>query len=48
MMMKFYDFSWKSDETRNPMELKSNDLDLRSGRNPCLKLEKIRTKFGQK
>ena len=31
----------KAGETRNPMKLKSNNLDLRSGRNPCSKIRKI-------
>ena len=31
----------KSDETKNLMKPKSNDLDLRSGRNPCFKINKI-------
>ena len=30
----------KADETRNPMKQKSSDLDLRSERNPCLKINK--------
>ena len=30
----------KSDETTNPMKPKSNDLDLRSGRNSCFKISK--------
>ena len=30
----------KADETRNPMKSKSNNLDLRSGRNLCLKISK--------
>ena len=30
----------KADETRNPMKLKSNDLDLRSKRNLCFKISK--------
>ena len=41
MMMKFYDFApRKADKTGNPMKPKSNDLDLRLGRNPCLKISK--------
>ena len=40
MMIKFYDFSIHDDETRNPMKSESNDLDLRSGRNPCFKISK--------
>ena len=30
----------RSDETRNPMKPKSNDLDLRSRRNPYFKISK--------
>ena len=30
----------KVDETRNSMKPKSNDLELRSGRNPCFKISK--------
>ena len=35
-----FDKKQKADEVRNPMKLKSNDLDLRSERNPCLKINK--------
>ena len=38
MLMKFYER--KANEIRNPMKPKSNDLDLRLGRNPCLKINK--------
>ena len=30
----------KADETRNPIKSKSNDLDLRSGKNPGFKISK--------
>ena len=30
----------KANETRNPLKSTSNDLDLRSGRNPCLNISK--------
>ena len=35
-----FSYPWKSDETRNLMKLKSIDLDLNSGRNPCFKINK--------
>ena len=41
MMMKFYKLDTrKVDETRSPIKPKSNDLNLRSGRNPCFKISK--------
>ena len=41
MIMEFYEFAIrKVDETRNPMKQKSSDLDLRSKRYPCLKIDK--------
>ena len=42
MMMKFYNFCYpyKADEIRNTMKLESNDLNLRSARNPCFKISK--------
>ena len=49
MMMKFYELPQKADETRNPMKPKSNDLDLRSGRNPYLKISKnLYSNLGEK
>ena len=39
----------KDDETRNPMKLKSNDLDIRLGRNPCFKISKnLHSNLGEK
>ena len=35
-----YRYPRKADETRNPMNSKSNDLDLRLGRNPFFKINK--------
>ena len=39
----------KYDETKNPMKIKSNDLDLSSWRNPCLKTDNnLRSNLGEK
>ena len=38
-ILRFF-YAQKADETRNPIKLKSNDLDLRLGRNPCFKIRK--------
>ena len=38
-ILRFF-YPRKADETRNPMKLKSKDLGLRSGRNPCFKIRK--------
>ena len=41
MIIKFNEFAiQKADETRNPMKQKLSDLDLRSERYPCLKIDK--------
>ena len=42
-------YSQKDDETRNSMKPKSNDLDVRSGRNSCLKISKnLRSNLSEK
>ena len=33
-------YPWKADETKNPMKPKSNDLELKLGRDPCFKMRK--------
>ena len=50
MVMKFYErYLRKADETRNPMKPKSNDLDLRLGRNPCFKISiNLHSNLGKK
>ena len=42
-------YPWKADETRNSMKSKSNDLDLKLGRNPCFKIkENVHFNLGEK